>query len=393
MTPPERAADSRRPPSVGDVLTYLLNRQLTTRREIAEHTGLSAAAVSKALQQMLAAGLITETSMPRAAGLGAGRPTQQVRIVPGRVTVAGIKLTADQLIVVVTDLSGGVVEERTVGLDPGGLSGRLDVAMVVDRIADVVAELSARYCIDQIVLAVSGDVDSERGVVVLSPLLGWQNVALGDRLAARIKPPVIIDNDIRALTAAELALGDAFGLDSFAVVTIGEGIGCGLVVNGQVVRGAFGVAGELGHMIIDRATDEMPAASEPTASGRLEQLISRSAVMDRARGAGTVANRFSELIAAAESGDVEAGALLQKVGTELGVGVANMVNLVGPARLVISTEGFDLDTAFGPIVDETIRRHAFGQARRLEIIHREIPFTEWARGAAVVALNRYVLSI
>ncbi|SDS59445.1 ROK family transcriptional regulator [Microlunatus soli] len=377
--------------SAAEVLMFLLSRQITTRREIAEHTGLSAAAVTKALRPMLEAGLIAETSLPRGSGVGAGRPTQQVRIVGSRVTVLGIKLTADEVIAVVTNLSGVIIEQVRHPLPEP--VGTLDVDPVINEVAAVVADLSGRHRLDRVGVAISGDVDTERGVVVLSPLLGWRDVPFAERLASMIGPPVIIDNDIRALTAAEQAFGDAFGIDNFAVVTIGEGIGCGLVIGGQVLRGAFGVAGELGHMIINAAglPDADATAGRPQL-GQIERMISRQAVMLRAEGAvSTEPQSFAELITAAAAGDTAAGRLLEAVGGELGIGIANVVNLIGPQRLVISSEGFDLDSAFGDLVDEVIRRHAFGQAAQVEIIHREIPFSEWARGAAVVALTRQVL--
>lgn len=382
----------RQRPSVVVVLTFLLSRQTTTRREISQHTGLSAAAVTKALRPMLAAGLIAETSLPRAAGLGAGRPTQQVQIVASRVTVLGIKLTADELIAVVTNLGGRIIEELRRPLPDQ--DGGVEVDTVIGRIADVVTEMASRHRLEQVGVAISGDVDTDRGVVVLSPLLGWRDVPFAARLAEHIAPPVIIDNDIRALTVAEQAFGDAFGIDNFAVVTIGEGIGCGLVIGGRVLRGAYGVAGELGHMIINAATAPPvdAATHERPQVGQVEQLISRSAVMARAAGSGgPLPHLFADLIETAADGDERTRSLLRAVAQELGIAIANVVNLTGPQRLVISSEDFALEAAFDGLVDDTIRSHAFGQAAQVEIIHREIPFTEWARGAAVVALTRQVL--
>lgn len=378
---------------MGEVLTFLLNRQTTTRREIAERTGLSPAAVTKALQPMLGAGLVEESSLPRELGRRAGRPTQQVRIVPGRITALGVKLTATELIAVVTDLAGMITEQVRVPLVSRGPV--LDVGQVIDAIASLVGEISGRRRLDQVGIAISGDVDTDRGLVVLSPLLGWQDVDFADRLAGAVRLPVIIDNDIRALTVAERSFGDAFGIDNFAVVTIGEGIGCGLVIGGRVLRGAFGVAGELGHMIIDAAAAPATLTADGVPGlGQVEQLISRAGVVRRA---GTVTGKaigtVAELIRLVGDGDARVAELLTTIGRELGLTVANLVNLTGPQRLVISSEGFDLDAAFGPALDATIRMHAFGQAAQVEIIHREIPFTEWARGAAVVALNQRVAQI
>lgn len=374
-------------PSAVDVLAFLMNRQETTRREIAMHTGLSAAAVTKALRPMVQAGLVRETSLGRIAGNGAGRPTQQVRIVAERITVVGIKVTANRLIAVVTNLAGAIIEDLEVTLQSA--PRRVDVGIVVDAIRSVVGDLSARYRIDEVGIAISGDVDTERGIVVLSPLLGWHDVDLVEQLSKVVEPPLIIDNDIRALTIAERSFGDAMGVDNFALVTIGEGIGCGLVIGGQVLRGAFGVAGELAHMIIATPEGGSVAGRQGRVFPQVEPLISRSAVMARARRLvpGRRPKGFADLVTGSRAGIDAYQRLLDEVGAELGAAIANVVNLVGPARLVISSEGFDLGQAFGSVVDQTIRDNAFGQAGQVEIVHREIPFSEWARGAAVLALN------
>jgi predicted NBD/HSP70 family sugar kinase len=94
-------------------------------------------------------------------------------------------------------------------------------------------------------VVVSGDIDTETGVVRMSPRMNWSDVPLAALLQARLGLPVVVDNDVRALTIAEEWFGIGVDTDSFAIVTIGTGIGCGLYLNGDVVAGAHGVAGEI----------------------------------------------------------------------------------------------------------------------------------------------------
>src|SRR5258705_13709350 len=119
---------------------------------------------------------------------------------------------------------------------------------MVDELTSDVAALGGS--VTRVGVGVGGHVDTVRGLVRYAPFLEWRDVALAESLSARVGRPVIVENDVNSLTVAEQWFGAGVDVPSFAVVTIGAGVGCGFVVDGALVHGAHGLAGELGHVPI-----------------------------------------------------------------------------------------------------------------------------------------------
>src|SRR4051794_5319700 len=237
-------------PAARAVFTAVLTEGPQSRVTLARRLGLSSAAVTKAARPLIDAGYLTEHAATERTGPGAGRPASPLSVCPDREFFVGVKLTGDELIGVVCDLTAQV---RAVAHRP--LPGA-EVDGVVTRIAALVGESldrspEFRERTGRLGLAVSGDVDRDAGLVRYSPFLHWHNVSLAKLAAAATGLVVTVENDVKALTTAEHWFGEGAGADSFALVTVGSGIGCGLVVNGRLVSGGHGVAGEIGHLSVD----------------------------------------------------------------------------------------------------------------------------------------------
>lgn len=226
-------------PAANTVFTTVLTRGPVVRPEIARITGLSSAAVTKAVKPMIEAGYLEELPQGPRTVEGAGRPAYPLTVRADREFFVGVKVTADELIGVVTDLRARVV--RAAHRIP--VSDR-SVAQVVRDIAVLVAELTPAHAerTHHIGLSVSGDVDRPGGVVRYSPFLGWRDVRLAELVATATGLAVTVENDVKALTVAEQWFGEGVGADSFALATVGVGIGCALVVNGRLIAGGYGVA-------------------------------------------------------------------------------------------------------------------------------------------------------
>lgn len=385
------AAGSR---SALDVFTVVLSHGRITRSEIAARTGLSPAAVTKAVRPLLAAGLLSERTNT-AVQIGAGRPVQIVEVVADRRTFIGIKVTAERVVGVCTDLRGQILAEHEVKLVRGTEQAKqvadtlpVSVGAMVQAVTACVAELSRGRAPTALGVAVSGDVDRAAGQVVFSPLLGWRNVDLAALIEDSTKLSTVIENDVRAVTIAEQWFGAGVGIDNFAVVTIGTGIGCGLVVDGQVLRGSAGVSGELGHLCVDV---DGPAC-HCGGRGCIEAYIGRAELLAAARRLSDVeVPDLDELYRLAHApGGERLRDLLDHSGRRFGAAIAGLANLIGPRRILISAEGFDADRFFGAVLRQTIAQQCFGRAGEVELIARELPFSEWACGAAVSALTEFV---
>jgi predicted NBD/HSP70 family sugar kinase len=368
-------------PAAAVVFTTVLTRGPLSRVAVADRTGLSSAAVTKAVRPLLDAGYFEETPDQR---VHVGRPASPLHVRPDAAYLVGVKVTADELIGAVTDLCA-----RTRATRHRPLPTR-DVAAVVAGIAALVRELVTpeyRSGVRCVGVTVAGDVDRAGGVVHYSPFLGWRTVPLAGLVRAATGLPTVLENDVRALTVAEQWFGAGVGANSFALVTVGTGIGCGLVVNGSVIEGAMGVAGEIGHVLAE--SDGPPCLCGNR--GCVEAIAGAGALLARLRSvSGRPSLTLAEAHVLASGGDEPLRAEYQRAGRAIGLALATVANLVGPERIVLSGEGLADYDLYEAQVRGTFAARAFGAAADCELILRPLPFEEWARGAASVAIQTLI---
>ncbi|WP_019057076.1 ROK family transcriptional regulator [Streptomyces prunicolor] len=374
-------------PAVSQVFTIVLSHGPLTRLEVARRAGLSAAAVTKAVRPLMEAGYLAEGA-DQDAPPALGRPANLVRVDGGRALFIGVKVTGDEIIGVLADLCCRIRVARHVPLTDR------DPKAVLSSIADLAQELRTEaddlgVQVLGLGLAVSGDVDRGEGVVRYSPFLEWRDVRLAELAAMTTGLPVTVDNDVRALTVAEQWFGAGAGLTGFAVVTVGAGIGCGLVVHGQVVAGAHGVAGEIGHVVVDPAGPLCHCGNR----GCVEAIAGDAAIVARVREVtGVQVADTAEALALAHQGDAGAREVYARAGEAIGRGIATVVNLFGPERVIISGEGLAAYDLFAEQIRDSFAEAAFGSAARCDVHTRPLPFDEWARGAAATAIQSFIRS-
>lgn len=257
----------------------------------------------------------------------------------------------------------------TIGIDVGGtkvLGGVVDASgkILIDArrdtpreggqaltaaIADVARELMAAYTVESVGISAAGFVSSDRKTMLATPnIAGWNGVDLDAQLTALIGLPVVIENDANAAAWGEAAFGAGRGHDHLLIVTVGTGIGGGIVVNGNLYRGGFGTAAEIGHM---RVVPEGHLCG-CGARGCFEQYASGSALMRHAReaisatpelarnllslGNGTLDGLTGQHITeAAQAGDAVALAAFNTTAHYLGAGIASLSVILDPTRIVI----------------------------------------------------------
>jgi glucokinase len=248
-----------------------------------------------------------------------------------------------------TKVAAGVVDEQ------GAILERLQQPTpshspkaVEDAIVGAVKELSARYRVQAVGIGAAGWVDNTQSVVNFSPHLAWRSEPLKAKLNQRISLPLLVDNDANAAAWAEYRFGAGRGSSIMVCLTLGTGIGGGLVINGQLFRGTYGMAGEWGHMI------SVPGGHRCECGNRgcWEQYASGNALVrearELARSKSPLAYRLMELIggdidditgpgvtAAAVHGEQTAIELLADVGSWLGQGIANLAAALDPDLFVI----------------------------------------------------------
>lgn len=268
------------------------------------------------------------------------------------------------------------------------------VRMVEETIAVTLRETGAdRRTVRGIGIGSPGPLDRERGVVLVTPNLGWREVALRDRVAEAVGLPATLDNDANCATLGEWWIGAARGARHVVGMTIGTGIGGGLILDGRLYHGTSDVAGEIGHMTIDQTGRRCGCGNY----GCLEAYASGPAIADRAREAlayepdsilpTLVAGDLSRITAAtvydaAARADAVAIEVVRDTARFLGTGIANLLNIFNPDVVVIAGGVTHAgDALFVPLRAE-VRRRAFRPAfDACRIVPGSLPGTAGVVGA------------
>ena len=279
-----------------------------------------------------------------------------------------------------TKINGGVIDGSGVILAKGRRDTPAhDPAAIAREAANLIRELSLEHKIDAVGVACAGFIDRSGSTVLFAPNLAWRDEPLKARLESVLDLPVIIENDASAAAWGEFRFGGGAEADDMVLVTVGTGIGGGIVVDGVLLRGAFGVAAELGHMRV------VPNGLRCGCGNRgcWEQYASGTALVREARElvvSGTpLAARLSELCAgdpaalsgpdvtrAAAEGDPAAAELLSDLGVWIGEGLASVAAILDPQLIVL---GGGVSEAGNLLLDPALaafRRQLTGRGHRPE---------------------------
>jgi predicted NBD/HSP70 family sugar kinase len=350
------------------------------RADLARVSQLSAPTVSAIVRHLLDRGIFSEVAVAPSSG---GRPPILLQLESKAGYVVGIKLRGDGLTTVLCDLDGQVVVTQEAAV---ALVGRPDAAVdAVERAtrgALRAADVS-RSRVLGVGIGLSGVIDSRHGTCRFSHLLGWRDVELAGPLRGKLRMPVWVDNDVNTLAVAEKWWGGDVSARNFVTLSIGRGVGLGIVIDRALYRGAGG-AGELGHIVVDPAGPQCECGRR----GCLEALVGEAALRRRVGERLGRAVSSDDLVALAQAGDPACAEVLESAGRQLGRAVANVVTLLSPELLIVCGEGVALGEPLLTPTTETIREEAFaGLGRRLEIKVQSWGNDAWAVGAATLALR------
>lgn len=246
-----------------------------------------------------------------------------------------------------TKIAGGVVDEDgRVVARARRATPSTDSTAVLDAIADLVEEFRDSYAVRAVGVGAAGYVDVTGSTVVFSPHLAWRNEPLRDAVVRRTRLPVLVDNDANAAGWAEFRFGRARAVEDMVMLTVGTGLGGALVLNGRLLRGAHGAAGEIGHMQVVPGGHYCGCGHEGCwemyGSGRALTRSARAAAVaypDRAGAllelAGDKKIQGPHVTAAAQAGDPLAIELFAQLGFWLGVGIADLAAAVDPEMAVV----------------------------------------------------------
>ena len=275
-----------------------------------------------------------------------------------------------------TKIAGAVVDESGTVIDQHRVeSPAADAEAVEDAIAELVAELASRHDIRAVGIGAAGYVDAGRAVVMFAPNIAWRDEDLGAEIHRRVGLPVIVENDANAAAWGEFTFGAAEDVDDMLMVTVGTGVGGGLVLGGKLYRGAFGAAAEIGHLRVVPGGRLCGCGN----LGCLEQYGSGSALVRETRVRALTPEAASLLACAdgdpakidgpmittaAQAGDAFALAQIGELGRWLGEAIASLTAVLDPGAVIIGGGVSEAGELLLEPVREAFTRELTGRGHR-----------------------------
>lgn len=366
------------------ILNIIRSQGPLSRTQLTELSGLSVGAVSQIVNALLGAGWINEAGESDYTG---GRRQVMLRLNPTAGYVVGLKLMENRVVCAVSDL-----ETTVLNYADHPLTGSHTPDDTAERLAQIVIQALyeagiTRESVRGVGIGLAGVVNGDAGIVHYSPFFHWQDVPLADKVSRHLALPVYLENDVNTLTITEQLFGPGHDVANFAVMTIGRGIGLGVVINHQLYRGHKGSVGELGHITI--------APDGPLCDcgkrGCLEALAADPAILRAVQGDLDLgaSPTLEAVVEAADRGDKAARQALARSGYYLGLGLATAVNLFCPTLIIVSGEGVVAGAHRLEPMFDTLRQHTFnGLLDGVEILVKPADDRAWARGAAGLVVGK-----
>lgn len=372
---------STRPAARSDVnrsaiLAHLGAHGSTSRAELARALSVSPALITQLTRDLIREGFVTELEHSPSQG---GRPARLIGLVSTAGRAIGVKVSADHLSFVEVALDGSVVRSAR---EPFDATASTFLMQLTDHVQRFVQRGDAVPLLG-VGVGVPGIVDQQDNGVVDSPQLGWQQVPLGATLRRELALPVIVENNVNALAFAERLYGIGRQYQHFLVVTIGTGVGAGIVMDGGVVRGAFGGAGEFGHTVVDRI-----AADGTVSTGELETFIGEAGLVERGQELGAIGSggTILGLQTAADQGSAAAASVFEEAGYLLGKSLAGAAQLLDPEAVILLGEGTVAWKHWSFGFERAFRSGLMSGRRGLPVAVEGWQDEGWARGAAGLVL-------
>src|ERR1700736_3937182 len=379
-----------------DVLhTIRLRDNQISRSELSDRTGLSQATISSIVGHLIEEGALIEDDAYGLGTRGRGRPLVMLRLNPEYTHVVGVKIATHQIVFSVTDFAGNVCASDNIPVEPRKLTPAQLVAFIVRGVRACLKKTNKNFeDASGIGVGLPGFIDSHRGLAYWSPIFESSNVTFRELLQTKFDIPVFVENDANLVTLAEHWFGMAKGLQNAVVVTIEHGTGSGLIFNGQLYRGADGLAAEFGHTKLVFHGPTCQCGEQ----GCMETHTAGFAILREAAKAGVripkgpldyheMSRLLQTVIAMAEAGDKKLIRIFDEMGRYLGLGIANVVNLLNPQRVIICQGSVRCAHLFEDTLRSMVERMVLPPLRRnLEIVIHHWGDDVWARGAASLVL-------
>lgn len=383
-------------PPRAHILSLIRKQGTTSRAQLAKQTGLSRTTVSSVVNDLLEEGICREIGLEPSNG---GRPAIMIALNPTARYAIGVNIEGHNIRTGLVDLKAGVTSLQEREIDCRNTRAMLD--SVAEAIQEVMRD-TPREKVVGVGIGITGLVDSEKGTVIVASHLGLSDfpfrLALAEALPLPV--PILIDNDANAAALGERYYGAGRGFDNLIYIEFGTGIGAGIIIEGRIYAGAHGIAGEFGHIKLRKGGPKCACGArgclEALAGGgamvahalREPNNLQRSAIWRLAHGDSSKVTLRIILEAAAES-DAWANKILDAAMDYLGIGIANLINLLDVERIIIGGAGAYLPQASLSLLRRSVLRGLLGNhLQSVAITPAGLRRDSVIIGAATLALQR-----
>lgn len=363
-----------------------------SRADISVKTGLNKTTVSSLVNELIESHFVTEIGLGESSG---GRKPMMLLFNQRAGYALGVDLGVNYMLAMVTDLGGTVVKEKKIEMTD------LSVETVTEKLKKCIHSLikktpASPYGIIGIGVGVPGLVD-DQGNILSAPNLGWTDVPLQNMLQQEFNLPIAIDNEANVGALGEKEFGAGRSVSNMIYLSVGIGIGAGIILNDALYRGVSGFSGEVGHMTLAQDGPLCGCGSR----GCWETFASEKAVLQQAKSLQLVDEKIqvadaidkinlNTLLHLAKRGNRPVMELFASTGHWLGVGITNLVNVFNPGLIVIGNRMSLASEWIADSVRETLNSQSLSFHRdKMNVVYAKLGMNSSAVGAASMAINRF----
>ncbi len=383
--------------NLSSVLRLIYRDAPLSRAQLAARTGLNKSTISSLVEDLLERKIIHETGISFA---GAGRPSTQLEINAKVGAVVGVEFGVDFVAALLADFSGGVLGRKQVNADPAASEEKTfgQAKALIEEMIILARHLG--YGVLGLSFSIPGTVDLDNGILIFAPNLNWHNIPFRDIFSASTGLKVFIENDANAAALAEHLFGVAKNLRDFIFVFAGVGLGGGLFLNGQLYRGKGGYAGEIGHTSIMAEPFQQPChcgnlgcwetyANQDSIIERVQTRLDkkRSTLISSLMDEQNAPLSISIIKQAADAGDPDAIASLSEAGTAMGNGLAGLVNIFNPEKIILGGPISIAGDYLLPSIRQSVIKHAMHEI----VLQTEVNLSAFGPNASLIGAAAVVV--
>jgi glucokinase-like ROK family protein len=389
--------------NLSKVLLAFLSDDPVYRVDLAKKFSLSQTTITKLTDELIKFGIIAEYGTEEILEQrGAGRPRTILRLLPDARYAIGVHIGIGTYRIAITNLKGEIRCSEVKNFDLGNspYDVLLDIVNGINHCIEV-NKINRSFIIG-IGVGASALVDHNQGVNILAPRLGWKNVPIKRILSDQLELPVVVDNNVRAMALGEGFFGKGFGASPLIFIYGRVGIGAGIIINNQILRGNSYGAGEIGHFVM------IPEGGKFCHCGKrgcLETLVSEAEILNQAQDLvdknpdsilasclrrNEIENPVERVYLAAREGDILAQGIIDNCGYFLGLIIADLVNLLDPELIILGGMFYECQDLILPKTQEVIKEKSFTkEGQRIQVEISQFGWQASMVGAAALALIKF----